>query len=160
MTEKTNVDQLEETAKILQDIKNGIGTNVNKTRMDAYFELHALNDVIGRLNISKKEHQLIFAVGEYYSFADLRKTEIFKVRSILSGKMKVESYRTNIDIFTEYETYITGHAIAVTHSKRAAVQQIAVFKLAEIKSVIGLITKNGDGDWIEIVEDIEEYLAE
>ena len=79
------------------------------------------------------DHQPTFVVGEYYSFIHSGKTEIFKVLSIsdLENRMKVKSYRTNIDIFTEYETYTTGNAIAVTDSKPATAEQIAMFKRAE-----------------------------
>lgn len=42
----------------------------------------------------------------------------------------------------------------------AAAEQTAMFQLAEIKNDVDLIIKNGDSDWIEIVEDIQEYLAD
>lgn len=98
----------------------------------------------------------LFAVGEYY--VDEEANFIFKVLEINDGTIKVLEldtwfYKLKEGAFNLDSTF-------AKEAKPANAEQIAAFKCAEIKREIGLIIKKGDADWIEIVEDIEEYLAE
>ncbi|WP_375179885.1 hypothetical protein [Enterococcus rotai] len=98
------------------------------------------------------DHQTTFAVGEYY--AD--DVFIYKIRRVNPNSLKVDYLNKQTGDFVADEHW----SLWIPTPKPATAEQIAMFKLAEIKSDIGLIIKNGNADWIEIVEDIEEYLAE
>lgn len=77
------------------------------------------------------EGQQSFKVGEYYAFGISDKQEIFMVMSVSEDRMSVQSYRVNLDLFTEFSSYTTGNSIAVTDSKLATADEIALFKRAE-----------------------------
>ncbi|WP_321388693.1 hypothetical protein [uncultured Enterococcus sp.] len=72
-----------------------------------------------------------FKVGEYYSFEYSDKQEVFKVMSVYEDRMSVESYKVHFDMFSEFQTYMTGNSTAVTYSKPATAEEIALFKRAE-----------------------------
>jgi ABC-type xylose transport system substrate-binding protein len=95
-----------------------------------------------------------FAVGEYYFDKDVERI------------VKIENHETG---FTEIEFLLDGKLLrSVLYNledyfekwQPATAEQIAEFKLAEIKNDVDIIIKNGDADWIGIVEDIKEYLTE
>jgi hypothetical protein len=94
-----------------------------------------------------------FAVGEYRAYKD----RIYKITE------DHETYICCIELvdgvlINDNGSYKTGEFYH--GSTPATAEQIEMFKIAEIKSDIGLIINNGDFDWSEIVEDIEEYLDE
>lgn len=106
------------------------------------------------LKLTESDHQPAFAVGEYYVILNV----IYKVTEIVGDTVKILSLHPATGELCKEDFKLST---ATEHTdKPATVEQIEMFKLAEIKSDIGLIIKNGDADWIEIVEDIEEYLAE
>lgn len=128
MTEKIKVDQLKEVARILQDIKNGIGTNDNKLRMEAFYTLNSLNQIIGRLEMTK-DHQPAFAVGEYYAdeFFVYKILEIAKTEEVGVWDTKLNALELSTGkIITNTKWFINEKS----GDKPATAEQIATFQRA------------------------------
>ncbi|GGD06182.1 hypothetical protein [Enterococcus wangshanyuanii] len=124
MTEKINIAKLKETAEQLQNIKNGIGTNDNKVKMDAFVALNNLNKVIGRLELAC-ENTPPFAVGEYYFDKDVNRivkiehheTSYTEIKYLSDGKLQNSVLYNLADYFDKWI--------------QATAEQIATFKRAE-----------------------------
>lgn len=110
----------------------------------------------------QSSHQPMFAVGEYYSFTTYRKdydadtTFIFKTLETKNSGIRVIEYDFHGKELGEYVYDIDSDFLK--EAKPATAEQIADFKKAKIKNDIDFIIKDGDGDWIEIVENIQDYL--
>ena len=145
MTEKTTIDDLIFEIECMAPA--GETSGIPYLRLDKADLLHKLNVIKGQ-----SDHQPAFAVGEYYVSDD---GDVYKIidqeKTLISVKLYSKSSGRFLDIT------IPSHD---SQDKPATAEQIVTFKLAEMQSDIGLIIKNGDADWIEIVGDIEEYLAE
>ncbi|GGD06295.1 hypothetical protein [Enterococcus wangshanyuanii] len=128
MTEKTNIAKLKETAEQLQNIKNGIGTNDNKVKMDAFVALNKLNKVIGRLE-SACETTPPFAVGEYYSSDGGEK--IVKILGNVANQIEYCVYDAQYGTFKKWYIPEKDMTAVFPNLTPATAEQIETFKRAE-----------------------------
>ncbi|MGX7245252.1 hypothetical protein ACWOC1_10385 [Enterococcus quebecensis] len=149
MTEKTLAKKLAEETFALYHTGyfNKSWGNDGKLIVDE-LEQH-FNEIIG------ENHQLTFEVGEYYVVSG---SLIANVLDTHDSGCTVRIYDPSNSKF--WDSPMFYESVWGQTRKPATAEQIATFKMAEIKNDIEIIIKNGDKDWIEIVEDIEGYLAE
>ncbi|MHC5215643.1 hypothetical protein ACYSNR_03180 [Enterococcus sp. LJL128] len=129
MTEQK--EQVEKTPIYQEDKLIGYCTRVSLSEINEGLDVEYRYTIKDFEAVKDEPVQSAFKVGEYYSFNNENKKEIFKVLEINNGRMIVNSYRVNLDMFNEYSSYTDGNAIAVTDSKIATTDEIALFKRAE-----------------------------
>lgn len=124
------------------------GTMFNSAA-DAEFALEQLEAI----ETQTADHQPTFEVGEYYQTTRKGRPYIFRVSKDFGKNLPVKCLAMDSGWFSSDCWTLRK----MEPCEPATVEQIATFKRAEIKNDIDFIIKDGDGDWIEIVENIEDY---